>query len=230
MDEKKNGNEDQNATQASVHSGGDHERLDVFDAELREWSFQLVRNATITLGRVFADRKKRWPDGFAIATSAVLHDGSREEGGIVRTLNSRYVLSGPPGDAAVMRSLAQQQLANAWRRQLVENDEELFDLLPAAWGMDDSTFEQIAELPNGWLEQWRNHYRAPVDEDLERIRKLMSFHRALRLVTYGQPDYPRWWHRRWKEGSLIGARTPLEVILAEPAMLDRLAQYFRAQF
>lgn len=201
---------------------------DSYDAELRHWVMRDYKQSTVVIGRVFGDRKGRWPDGYAIATSNVV-SGAHEEGCVITTLNSRYLLSGPPGDLSAVQKLAERHEANARRRESVAHDERLFDLLQAAWGMDDQTFQKLAGLPPRWLWQWRNHYRAPSDGELARIRRLMGFHDAIRLVTYGEPNYPSWWRRRWREDSLIGARTPLEAALSDPAIMDLLEKYFRSQ-
>lgn len=200
-----------------------------YDAELRAWAFKRERQFTIAFGRVYGDKKGRWPDGHAIATSAVL-GGRRKEGSVITTQNSRYLLSGPPEDLQTWLDLAGAKSANSQRRERVRYDDRLFDLLPAAWGMDDATFEKIAELPRKWLGQWRNHYRAPTDAELARIRRLMSFHDAIRLVTYGEPDYAKWWRRQWHADSPLGPRSPLDAVLAEgDTALDHLERVFRSQ-
>lgn len=199
-----------------------------YDAELRDWCFKRVGEATFAFGRVFADQKGRWPDGYAIATSAVLDD-PRREGATIRTQNTRYLLSGPPGDLAQLQAVASQQKANVGRRTSVFDDARLFDLLQVAWGMDDATFERVAGLPPRWMWQWRNHYRAPSDEELARIRRLAGFHDAIRTVTYGEPDYAAWWLRRWSKDSLIGEQSPLQAVLQDLSMLDTLERYLRAQ-
>ena len=199
-----------------------------YDAELREWSLNRVGAVTLAFGRVFFDKKGRWPDGYAIATSAVLA-GQDKEGTIICTQNSRYLLSGPVGELRQLQELATQQTANASRRTSVADDARLFDLLQAAWGMDDATFEKVAGLPSLWMWQWRNHYRAPSNEELSRIRHLAGFHDVLRIVTYGQPNYASWWRRRWSKDSFIGEQTPLQAVLDDPSMLDELARYLRAQ-
>jgi hypothetical protein len=200
-----------------------------YDAELREWAFRHTAGVLTGFGRVYGDQKGRWPDGYAIATSAVTH-GRPEEGEVITTRNTRYLLSGPPGDLEEMLKLAQDLAANGARRAQVAQDERLFDLLPAAWGMDDATFEQVAGLPAKWLWQWRNHYRAPTDQELARIRRLMSFHEAISLVAYGEANYPAWWRRKWRKDSLIGSRSPLGAVLAEgDPMMDRLECCFRSQ-
>ena len=199
------------------------------DAELRDWAFREHKRSVVAFGRIFGDRKGRWPDGSAIATSAIV-SGARQEGTVITTLNTRYLLSGPPGDLEALLRLCERQGANAIRRVSVEQDERLFDLLQAAWGMDDATFEQVAGLPPRWLWQWRNHHRAPSDVELEGIRRLMRFHNAIRLVTYGEPNYAAWWRRRWSEGSFIGAQSPLEAVLSDPAIMDRLEPYLWTQF
>lgn len=200
-----------------------------YDAELREWAFERFAGSEVAFGRVYGDHKCRWPEGYAIATSALM-GGGRKEGDVIRTRNSRYLLSGPPGDLAAMLALVQTQSANAERRKEAAADERLFDLLQAAWGMDDETFEKVARLPSKWMWQWRNHYRAPSNEELARVRRLMSFHDAIRLVTYGEPDYPAWWRRAWREDSGIGKRSPLEAVLADgDAAVDYLERCFRSQ-
>lgn len=200
-----------------------------YDAELREWAFETRGQLTVAYGRVYGDHKRRWPDGYAIMTSAIL-SGSRKEGDLIRTRNTRYLLSGPPGDLGAMLALATTQSANAERRNSAAAEEGLFDLLQAAWGMDDATFEKVAGLPPKWMWEWRNHYRAPSDQELVRIRRLMRFHDAIRLVTYGEPDYSAWWRRVWRENSGIGNRSPLDAVLANgDATLDYLEQCFRSQ-
>jgi hypothetical protein len=199
------------------------------DAELREWAFRRDGQRLIAFGRVYGDRKGRWPDDYAITTSAVTH-GRRKEGEVITTRNTRYLLSGPPGDLEAMLKLAQDMAANGARRMQVAQDERLFDLLPAAWGMNDATFEQVAGLPAKWLWQWRNHYRAPSDQELARVRRLVAFHDAIRLVTYGEPNYAGWWRRQWREDSLIGDRSPIEAVLAEgDPVMDKLERTFRSR-
>lgn len=200
-----------------------------YDAELRDWAFQRSGEFLICFGRVYGDRKGRWPDGYAIATSAVMR-GRRKAGAVIATRNTRYLLSGPPGNLEALIKLAQVMAANGARRAQAAQDERLFDLLQAAWGMDDATFEKVAGLTPKWLWQWRNHYRAPTDEELARIRRLMGFHDAIRLVTYGEPDYAGWWQRAWCEDSLIGSRSPLDAVLADgDRVLDDLERRFRSQ-
>lgn len=222
MGETTKRDEKMNSSEREARSARDH------DAELRDWAFKRVGNATHAFGRVFGDRKGRWPEGFAIATSPV-QAGAQEEGSVIRTRNSRYLLAGPPGNFGDLFRHAEQQKANAYRRASVADDARLFDLLPAAWGMDSATFEKVAGLPQGWLWQWRNHYRAPSDAELARVRRLAGFHDAIRIVTYGEPDYPSWWRRRWTKESFIGERSPLEAVLQDQDMMDRLEQYLRSQ-
>lgn len=208
---------------ANAGSGRKH------DAELRDWAFMRDGGYRVASGRVFGDRKLRWPDGYAIVTSAIMY-GRCEENYVITTRNSRYLLSGPPGDLQEMLTLAKSMAANDSRRAEVARDERLFDLLPAAWGMEDATFEKVAGLPPRWLWQWRNHYRAPTDDELSRVRRLMSFHDAIRLVTYGEPDYPAWWRRAWRADSHIGSRSPLDAVLAGgDAVMNDLEQFFRSQ-
>lgn len=130
-----------------------------------------------------------------------------------------------------MLKLAEDMASNDLLRAQSVQDEYLFDLLPAAWGMDDATFEQVAGLSPHWLWQWRNHYRTPTNQELARIRRLMSFHEAIMLATYGARNYSAWWQKRWREGSSIGNRSPLEAVLAGgDAVINDLERYFRSQW
>lgn len=200
---------------------------DDHDAELRNWAFLHVGGVTVAVGRVFSDSKGRWPDGHMIRTSA-LNGDTGKEGEVIATLNTRYLLSGPPMQPGELEQF-RQGVANGARRAKIADEERLFDLLQAAWGMDDQTFEAVAGLPDRWLWQWRNHYRSPTHDDLARVRRLARFHDALRIVSYDAPNYADWWRRRWMEDSLIGARSPLKAVLDEPAMLEKLRRYFWAQ-
>jgi hypothetical protein len=203
--------------------------VEAYDAELRQWAFHYRLGLTVCVGRVFNDRKGRWPDGYAIATSEVT-SGALEEGSVITTLHSRYLLSGPAEDSSAWRLLFERQEANALRRRAVEQDERLFDLLQAAWGMKDATFEAIAGLPARWMWQWRNHYRAPTDTELARVRRLMSFHEAIRLVIYGEPDYAKWWRHKRHEGGPYGSKSSLEAILESgDTAMDDLERRFRSQ-
>lgn len=199
------------------------------EAELREWVIKAQGNTILAFGRVYGDRTGRWPDGHAIATS-ILEPGRRKEGAVITTRNNRYLLAGPPGDLETTLNLALEMIANAVRRAQAVHDERYFDLLPAAWGMDDETFEKVANLPSRWLFQWRNYYRAPSDDELARIRRLMRFHEAIRFVTYGEPNYAGWWRRRWRGDSCIGRRSPREAVLADgDSIMDTLELCFRSQ-
>ncbi|URD61092.1 hypothetical protein M8312_00800 [Sphingomonas sp. KRR8] len=194
------------------------------DAELHEWSFMKVDDATVAIGRVFRDSKKRWPDGYAIVTSAVLK-GSRRTNGVITTMNTRYRLIGPSGQLKGLKEAS----ANLARRVAIENDAQLFDLLAAAWAMDDETFEKVAGLPSKWMWQWRHHYRSPTDDDLVLVRRLARFHASLRLAYYRQPHYGEWWRRPWRGDSLLGGRSPLEAVLSDGSIiLDQMERYFRS--
>lgn len=65
------------------------------DAELRDWAVQRFEGFATLVGRVYGDRKKRWPDGRLIQSSLLLTPLSAKEGNVVATLNSHYLLVGP---------------------------------------------------------------------------------------------------------------------------------------
>jgi len=116
------------------------------------------------------------------------------------------------------------------RKEPITEEERLFDLIPAAWGMDDGTFEKVAGLPEGWMWKWRNHYLAPRPEQLKRIRRLAGFHDGIRLTYVRAPDYRFWWLTPWRHDSFIGNRSPLEAVLADgDAFLDKAERYFWVQ-
>ena len=66
------------------------------DAELRDWAVCRIDGFVVLVGRIFADKKQRWPDGRLIQTSALLTPAAAKEGNVVATLNSHYLLIGPP--------------------------------------------------------------------------------------------------------------------------------------
>jgi len=156
-------------------------------------------------------------------------DGEMMTGGIIRTRNTRYLLIGPEGDLKDILQQRRDLMANGVRRQLVTADERLFDLLPAAWGLTDEEFERLAGLPERWMWEWRNHYRAPLDEELAIARRLMSFHEALHCIGAGGQHYAKSWRRIWKPDSLIGERSPLQAIIKDgKSALELLETYLRA--
>lgn len=65
------------------------------DAELRDWAVQRFEGFATLVGRVFGDKKKRWPDGRLVQTSPLLAPRSAKQGNVVATLNSHYLLDGP---------------------------------------------------------------------------------------------------------------------------------------
>ncbi|MGK5643618.1 hypothetical protein ACSNOK_36235, partial [Streptomyces sp. URMC 126] len=72
-----------------------------------------------------------------IRTSA-LTGNTGKEGEVISTLNTRYLLSGPPMQPGELQQL-KRWVANGAQRAKVADQERLFDLLQAAWGMDDRT-------------------------------------------------------------------------------------------
>ena len=65
------------------------------DAELRDWAVQQFEGFATLVGRVYGDKKKRWPDGRLIQSSPLLTPLTAREGNVVATLNSYYLLVGP---------------------------------------------------------------------------------------------------------------------------------------
>jgi hypothetical protein len=65
------------------------------DAELRDWAVQRSEGFATLVGRVFGDKKRRWPDGRLIQSSPLLTPLAAREGNVVATLNSHYLLVGP---------------------------------------------------------------------------------------------------------------------------------------
>jgi hypothetical protein len=113
------------------------------------------------------------------------------------------------------------------RKEPITEEERLFDLIPAAWGMDDVTFEKVAGFPEGWMWKWRNHYLAPTPEQVNRIRRLAIFHDGIRLTYTRAPDYASWWRNPWGYHSFIGDRSPLQAVLTDgDAFLDQAERYF----
>jgi len=201
-----------------------------YDAELRDWSLQWIGPDIVAVGRIYHDSKRRWPDAHAIVTSQII-DGEMQPDGVIRTLNTRYRLIGPAGDFGALLKQGRDLMANGERRQRVASEERLFDLLSAAWGLEDSEFETVAGLPERWMWEWRHHYRAARDEDLAIARRLMSFHEALGLIVPPGRGYAKWWRRRWPTGSLLGERTPLEAVQDDgTTKLDQLEGYLRSSW
>ena len=48
------------------------------------------------VGRIFADKRRRWPDGRLIQTSVLLTPAAAKEGNVVASLISHYLSIGPP--------------------------------------------------------------------------------------------------------------------------------------
>lgn len=185
-----------------------------FHAELYEWSYVRIGEDAVAVGRVRRDKKKRWPDGHAIITSAVV-SGEMAVGKIIQTRNTRYLLSGPRGEPDDLLHKGRRMEANVERRQRFASENRLFDLLPAAWGLEDEVFERLADLPPHWMSEWRDHHRSPLDEELAIARRLAAFHDVLRAVSAGVGSYARWWRQPWPAKSLIGGRAPLQAVIED---------------
>lgn len=99
---------------------------------------------------------------------------------------------------------------NGAEREFAKDLESCLDLIPAAWDMDDETFERILGVEPGYLQSWRHHEVGVSASVLKQLRRVLIFHETLRLHVRPR-GYAAWWHRRWAEGSAIGARSPLQV-------------------
>jgi hypothetical protein len=96
------------------------------------------------------------------------------------------------------------------KRDLAKDLESCLDLIPAAWDMDDDTFEQILGVESGYLQSWRHHEVSVTANVLQQLRQVLIFHEALRLHVRPR-GYAAWWRRSWAEGSAIGSRNPIQV-------------------
>lgn len=119
--------------------------------------------------------------------------------------------------------------AESIRSQWQQESELLLELLPAAWGMDDSEFEQLLEVPPDWLRAWRNH-EVHIGPDVHRrIRRLRKLHDAFRLVFPPQ-RHAMAWRRRWRDDSPIGDESPWSAFIKDgDAALDKIEAHLRAQ-
>jgi hypothetical protein len=100
--------------------------------------------------------------------------------------------------------------ASGQERDIAKDLESCLDLIPAAWDMDDVTFEQMLGVNAGYLRSWR-HHEVKIDASVrQQLRQILIFHESLRLHVRPR-GYADWWRREWAEGSAIGARTPLQV-------------------
>lgn len=68
---------------------------DVHDAILDDWFVCSNDRISVVVGKVSQDAKKRFPDGNVIHTSPIRNGETLEEGRIVRTINTAYLLRAP---------------------------------------------------------------------------------------------------------------------------------------
>ena len=66
-----------------------------YDAELRFWTTFERHGFVLAGGKIFGDKKGRWPDGHMIQTSPLQTPSAAKEGRVIATLNSHYLLVGP---------------------------------------------------------------------------------------------------------------------------------------
>jgi hypothetical protein len=79
----------------SLNPESDSESLPHYDAELRFWTTFEQHGFVLAAGKIFGDRKGRWPDGHMIQTSPLQTPSAAKDGRIIATLNSHYLLVGP---------------------------------------------------------------------------------------------------------------------------------------
>lgn len=66
-----------------------------FDAVLKEWWIASFHDDIVIVGKIYGDKKARFPDGRWIMTSKVKTPRSKVvSGNVVHTRNSRYLLIG----------------------------------------------------------------------------------------------------------------------------------------
>lgn len=154
-----------------------------------------------------------WSGAPSFETTFAIHDHDRRQGAWALV-------------ASILRALPATAIPGAPQHQREDNMLGLFlDVLPAAWGLSEAEFEQLLNLPCGWLRAWRNH-EVKIDDELKRdINELGVLQRRIRLVR--TPDgYSRFWHHRWTAGSTIGARTPWQAFVEDgPAVLTALRRH-----
>ena len=71
------------------------EPMSHYDAELRFWTTFERHGYVLAGGKIFGDKKGRWPDGHMIQTSPLQTPSAAKEGRVIATLNSHYLLVGP---------------------------------------------------------------------------------------------------------------------------------------
>jgi hypothetical protein len=87
------------------------------DAELRGWATYKTSGFMVATGRVYNDRKGRWPDGRVIQTSVLLTPGAAKVGNVVATMKSYYLVVGPKRDLERARRCAGD--GKRYRRRLI---------------------------------------------------------------------------------------------------------------
>lgn len=66
-----------------------------YHAELRFWTTFDYFGFVLAAGKIYGDKKRRWPDGHMIQTSPLQTPSAAEEGRVIATFNSHYLLVGP---------------------------------------------------------------------------------------------------------------------------------------
>jgi len=114
-----------------------------------------------------------------------------------------------------------QAIEDRWMRELTL----LLDLLPVAWGLTDSEFEQLLGVSGSWLQNWRQRQTAIEAGVRERLWRLRRLHDVLRLLI--RPcEYAVVWRDVWNAESPIGQRSPWQAFHEDgDEALDRLENY-----
>jgi hypothetical protein len=133
---------------------------------------------------------------------------------------------------SVIRPRAESALGLRFRRireQYRKSIEHLFDLLPAAWDLEDREFEQLLQVPPGWLAAYRNHELKPNEDVWGRLQRLFALYEAMRMAVRPR-GYSEWLRQPWRSDSPIGPRSPLKAILEDgDSALDLVEKLCRTQ-
>jgi hypothetical protein len=132
------------------------------------------------------------------------------------------------GEVIQNAGVSNEAVSSAHRRGGEQHTLGLFlDILPDAWGLSESDFEKLIDLPEGWLRAWRNHEVEIDDELASDLLKLGTLQIGMRLVrTPG--NYAGFWRHRWRADSPIGARSPWQAFEEDGwSAVEAITSYLR---